>query len=58
MNDGPFEPPPPYEVKRDFAVTFTYIVKATSASDAMSKMGDSEPTMEPDRITVLPNMGI
>lgn len=42
--------------ERDFAITFTYIVVATSASDAMERMGRSE--QEPDRITVMPNLGM
>lgn len=42
--------------EREFAVTFTYIITAISAQEAMKKLGENSP--EPDRITVMPNMGI
>jgi len=42
------------ENEREFAITVTYIVRARSAMEAVTAMGDREP----DRITIMPNMGV
>lgn len=41
---------------REFAVSFTYIVKARDAGHAMEVISETEPG--PDRVTILPNMGV
>ena len=42
--------------EREFAVTFTYIVRAKSVMDVMQRMQDED--LEPERLTIMPNMGI
>ena len=44
------------QLDREFAVTFTYIGRAKSVMDVMQRMQDED--LEPERLTIMPNMGI